>query len=166
MSLFISILLAALSFGAPAFPQTPRVQAEDLRRLTGARWTGALVYVDYGSNKEVSIRSNLTVTQSPGDEASWVFDYEYPDEPKANGKQVVTLGKDGTAIGGETVIERSSLDDGALKVVTERRGKDNNRDALLRFTYLIGASSFSIRKEVRPEGAAEFFERNRYSWKR
>jgi hypothetical protein len=35
-----------------------------------------------------------------------------------------------------------------------------------RYTYLIEASSFSIGKEVRPEGAAEFFARNRYSWKR
>ena len=27
-------------------------------------------------------------------------------------------------------------------------------------------SSFSIKKEVRPEGSTEFFERNRYSWRR
>jgi hypothetical protein len=69
-------------------------------------------------------------------------------------------------LGEETVVERSSPDGGTLKIVTERRGKDNNKDALFRYTYLIGVSSFSIRKEVRPHGAAEFFERNRYSWKR
>ncbi len=166
MSLFGSALLIALSMVALAFPQTPRARAEDLRRLTGARWMGTLVYLDYRSNKEVSIRSNLTVTELPGEVSSWVFEYEYPDEPKANSTQTVTLDQDGTVIDVGTVIERITLDGGALRIVTERRGRDNNRDALFRYTYLIGASSFSIKKEVRPEGAAEFFERNRYSWKR
>jgi hypothetical protein len=166
MRLFALAMLVALFSVTSAFPQTPRVRAEDLRRLTGARWTGALVYMDYGSNREVTIRSNLTVTPTPGDESSWVFEYEYPNEPKANDKQTVKLGKGGMVIDDETVVEKASLDGGRLRIVTERRGKDNNRDALFRFTYLIGASSFSIRKEVRPERAAEFFERNRYDWKR
>ena len=96
----------------------------------------------------------------------WVFEYEYPDEPKANGRQSVRLGDGGTTFGDASVVGRTSLDGGALRVVTERRGKDDGQDALFRYTYLIGASSFSIRKEVRPEGAAEFFERNRYSWTR
>ena len=98
--------------------------------------------------------------------SSWVFEYEYPDEPKANGKQVVRLEEGGTLFDGEKVVERSSLDGGALRIVTEKRGRDNDRDALFRYTYTLGESSFSIRKEVRPEGAAEFFERNTYSWRR
>ena len=166
MSLFVSCLLVALSVFAPAFAQAPRVSAEDLRRLTGARWAGALVYLDYRSGKEVSIRSRLTVTESNEGGPSWVFDYEYPDEPKANGRKTWTLGAGGTTINDETVVEKTRLGDGTLKVVTERRGKDDDRDALFRFTYLIAASRFSVRKEVRPEGAAEFFERNRYSWER
>lgn len=164
MRLLVYALLLVAFFGARA--QTPRVTAEDFRRLTGARWNGALVYRDYSSDKQVSIRSNLTVTQAPGDESSWVFEYEYPDEPKANGKQTLKLGGGGTTIDDETVVERMMLDGGALRVVTERRGKDNDKDAHFRYTYLIGASSFSIRKEVRAEGASEFFERNRYSWTR
>ncbi len=166
MSVFVSVLLIASSFVALAFPQTPRVRAEDLRRLTGAQWTGELTYLDYRSNKKVSIPSNLTVTQSAGDELSWVFEYQYPDEPKANKKQTVTVSKDGNVIDGETVIERTSLDGGTLRIVTEQSGKDNNKDALFRFTYLLGPSSFSLKKEVRPAGTAEFFERNEYFWKR
>jgi len=85
MKLFVFALLLASAFAARAAAQAPRVGAEDLRRLTGAKWTGTLTYLDYRSNKEVSIRSNLTVTQAPGDDSAWVFEYEYPDEPKANG---------------------------------------------------------------------------------
>ncbi len=37
---------------------------------------------------------------------------------------------------------------------------------MFRFTYTLDGAAFSVKKEVKPEGAAEFFERNRYSWKR
>jgi hypothetical protein len=163
---FVYALLLASVFAAHAPAQTPRVGAEDLRRLTGPSWKGTLVYLDYGSDRRVSIRSNLTVTRAPGAEAAWVFEYEYPDEPKANGRQTLKLGGGGTTIDDETIVERAALGGGALRIVTERRGKDNDRPALFRYTYLIGASSFSIRKEVRAEGASEFFERNCYSWTR
>ncbi|HEU4508105.1 MAG TPA: hypothetical protein VFR78_07710 [Pyrinomonadaceae bacterium] len=163
MRLFILSMFVVLFLVSHAAGQTPRISADDFRVLAGARWTGTLVYRDYGSNKEVSIRANLVVTR---DGSSWVFEYEYPDEPKANSRRTVTLSDGGTQIDDEKVVERTSLDHGAVRIVTERRGTDNDRAAIFRYTYLIDASSFSIRKEVRPEGATEFFERNRYSWKR
>lgn len=75
------------------------------------------------------------------------------------------LTADGTRINDENVVERESLG-GALRLVTERLGKDNDHDALIRHTYLIGQSNFSIKKDVRPEGSLKFFERNRYTWRR
>ena len=160
------VLLAASAFVGLAQQQSPKVSAEDLRRLTGARWTGTLTYLDYRANRQVSIPSNLTVTQAAGDETSWVFEYEYPDEPKANGKRSLKLSDDGAVFDGETVVERASLDGGGFRLVTVKRGKDNEKEALFRFTYTLEGSTFNIKKEVRAEGAAEFFERNRYSWKR
>lgn len=106
------------------------------------------------------------MTQAEGDENAWVFDYEYPDEPKANGKQTLKISDGGRVFDGETVVERTSLDSGGFRLVTVKRGRDNEKDALFRFTYTLDASAFSVKKEVKPEGAAEFFERNRYSWKR
>jgi len=150
----------------PVFAQTQTVTPEDFRLLTGKRWMGTLVYRDYRSNKEVSIPSHLTVTESKGDSLTWNFRYEYPDEPKANSAEMVKLTKNGTSINDEMVVAREKLDGGVLRVVTERRGKDNDRDALIRYTYLISPSSFSIKKEVRPADSTEFFERNRYTWQR
>jgi hypothetical protein len=166
MSVLLSALLTASLLAAFSPPQSARVRPEDLRWLTGARWTGTLTYTDYSSNKRVSIPSNLLVTEPDGDAASWVFEYEYPKEPKANGRRAVTLGRDGAALDGEAVVERTSLDGGLLRVVTEKRGTDDGRAALCRYTYLIGASGFSVRKEVRGDGADGFFERNVYSWSR
>ena len=166
----MNILFVALSafslFAALILPQSAKILPEDLRRLTGARWSGMLTYTDYTSNRRVSIPSTLIVTESAGDASSWVFEYGYPEEPKANGKQTVKLDDGGTRLDGETVVERTSLDGGLLRIVTEKRGTDNDKPALFRYTYIISASSFSVKKEVRIEGASEFFERNVYSWSR
>jgi hypothetical protein len=161
-----SVLLIVTSLFGNAPPKAPKVKAGDFKRLAGAQWKGALTYLDYRRNKKVSIPTNLTVSPSPGDPLSWTFEYLYPEEPQANSKMIVTLGKDGRTVGGETVVERTALAGKTVKVVTEQRGTDNDRPALLRRSYLLGATRLSIKKEVRYDGAGEFFERNEYSWSR
>lgn len=91
---------------------------------------------------------------------------QYPKEPGANKKEDVKLSSDGKTFDGENVIERTKLADGILRVVTSIKGKDDDRDATFRHTYLIGKKSFSIRKDVRFDGETEFFERNTYRWTR
>ena len=167
MNVIICALLSASLVVKAIAPQAARLRPEDLRRLTGARWAGTLTYTDYSTNKRVSIPSNLSVSEPDGGGGNvWVFDYEYPKEPKANGKRELTLASDGTTFDGGTVVERTSAGDGPLKIVTEMRGTDNERAAVFRFTYLIGETSLSVRKEVRYEGEGSFFERNVYSWSR
>ena len=163
MDFVIAIILSAAPLFAAAV-QPDRVEADDLQRLAGARWSGTLTYLDYGRNTKVSIPSQLVVTRDG--ETAWTFEYLYPKEPHANGKKSVALTDGGRKLDGQTVFERAMLSDGTLKVVTEADGTDNNKPARFRYTYLVGASSFSIKKEVRLEGASEFFERNEYNWTR
>lgn len=166
MNLFVSVLLVASSLLWFVPQPTPKVTGEDFQVLTGQQWAGTLTYLDYSSKKKVSIRSNLTVTQSAEDKLSLNFEYQYPDEPKANSKDTVKISKDGKTIDGETVTERSNLADGTLKIVTEKIGRDDNQEAVFRYTYLLASKSFSIKKEARYQGKTDFFERNLYSWKR
>lgn len=166
MNILISVLLIASSFHGLAAAPAAKIKIDDFQRLAGAQWTGTLTYLDYGKNKKVSIPSRLAVTRSGTDRQSWVFEYQYPDEPQANSKQIVAIGKDGKTIGDAKVVERTTLADKTLKIVTEKAGTDDDKPALFRFTYLLSAKSFSLKKEVRYEGAGEFFERNEYSWKR
>jgi hypothetical protein len=163
--LLITLLLAA-SFVGTVTPGFAKIEATDLQGLTGAQWKGELTYLDYRKNTKTTIRSNLTVTQSAQDKLSYVFEFQYPDEPRADSKETITVGKDGLTLGDEALVERILLADKTLKIVTEKNGNDNGKKSLYRFTYLIGDASFSIRKEALPEGATEFFERNQYSWKR
>lgn len=161
-----AVFLITWSLVAPVFSSQPKINQKDLQRITGAQWKGTLSYLDYRSNKKVSIPSNLTVTRSAADKLSWIFEYQYPDEPKANSTDTVTISKDGRVIDGETVIERTSLTGGTIRIVTEKKGTDNDKSALFHYTYLISAHSFSIKKEVRYDGATEFIERNQFDWKR
>ena len=155
---------AGAARGASTGP--PALGADDLGRLSGAPWKGTLTYLDYRTSRKTTIPSNVTVTRSAGDPRAWIFAYEYPEEPRANSVDTVTVSADGRSIGGETVIARAILPDGMLRVVTRGTGKDNDRDAVFRHTYLIGGSRVSIRKEVMYEGSPEYFERNEYAWSR
>lgn len=166
MKRIISLWLITLSFVVLSFGQSPQVKIKDLQVLTGARWTGNLAYLDYGTEKKVLIPSDLIVRQAKDDKLSWVFEYQYPDEPKANSTEIVAVSKDGKMFDGEMVIERTNLTGKTVKVVTEKSGSDNDKKALFRFTYLLSKKSFSIRKEVKYEGATEFFVRSEYNWKR
>jgi lipopolysaccharide export LptBFGC system permease protein LptF len=163
-------IICLLIFASTAFGfvnlNRPKIKSGDFKRLTNGQWKGKLTYQDYRSNKKVSILSNLTVTESSEDKSSWIFEYEYPDEPKANEKSIVKISKDGKTFDDETVIERTKLPNGTLKIVTTKNGTDNDKPAVFRYIYLINKTTFSIKKEVKYEGTDEFFERNEYSWNR
>lgn len=157
-----SIVLASVQM----FAQNAVLKPNDLKVLEGSEWVGSLTYRDYSSNKSTEIKSNILVSRSKDDRSSWVFDMRYPLEPKANKASDVRLSADGKNLAGETVVERIKLPGGALKVVTTKPGRDNDRDAVFRFTYLIGPKAFSIRKEVKVNETDGYFERNTYSWTR
>ena len=164
-ALILVLLIGSQIFGSVPLKEA-RIKRDDLEILTGTQWTGTLTYLDYRSKKKVSIPSNLNVRPNGEDKWSWVFEYQYPDEPQANTKEIVRLSKDGRSVNGEVILERVSLPDNTVKFVTEKKGADNNRSASIRFTYSLNAKSFSIRKEVRYEDEDQFFERNGFDWKR
>jgi hypothetical protein len=163
LSLMLFLTLAAAIY---ATGQTATVGPDDLKILEGPKWTGTLTYLDYRSNKKTSIKSNITVSR--GEAANtWVFAYEYPDEPKANGTSNVSLTNGGTVFNDQKVIERSVIADAtSLRIVTTKNGTDNDKPAVFRFTYAVTPTSFWIKKEVQLEGSAEWFERNEYRWAR
>ena len=166
MKTFVLALLIGSQIVGLVSTKEANITRDDLQVLTGVQWSGTLTYLDYRSNKKVSIPSDLIVRPNGEDKWSWVFEYRYPDEPKANDEEIVRLSEDGKTINGEVVLERTSLPDSKVRFVTEKKAEDNNRRAVMRFTYSLSAKSFSIKKEVRYEDENQFFERNEYSWKR
>ena len=58
------------------------------------------------------------------------------------------LGSDVRTFDGETVIERTQLPNGILKIALTKPGHDDDRDSGFRHTYRIGKASFSIKKGI------------------
>lgn len=160
LPLFLLWLMQAQAAGAPL------VTTRDLARLCGVQWQGTLTYRDYSSGKSVTIRSGLRVEPLLPDSAAWLFRYSYPDEPQADGIDTVLVTMGGRVLDGAQVVDRTNGAEGWWTAVSERRGRDNNRPALLRHTYRFEAASFSVRKEVLPEDEDAWVERNRYEWRR
>ena len=98
----VSWLFSVSLYAQPA----PHIEPADLQRLSGAPWKGSLTYLDYTSKKPVSIASTLVVTRADADGRSWRFDYQYPDEPKANSASSLTIAGDGSAIIGDASFSR------------------------------------------------------------
>lgn len=159
------ILALTLICVTAAFGQKSKIEPKDLAKLEGAPWTGTLTYLDYSSGKPTAIKCDVTITRDAKDSHVWTFDYRYPDEPKANSKDSVVLSADGRTFDGEAVLEFSRKGK-TSRLVTTKQGKDNDKPATFRFTYLFDDKNFSVRKEVKVDGSADYFERNRYAWSR
>lgn len=154
---FASLFLFVLTLSSSADAQSLR--PGDLRLFEGGKWSGELTYRDYSSGKITSIRCEIKVRKLSN--RSWKFLYLYPDEPKADRSAVAVLSVDGKDFAGELVSERSKIP-GGLRFVTTKRGSDNDRPALFRYTYTLTRESFSVIKEVKIDGENGYFERNRY----
>lgn len=145
------------------------VTPADIDRLTGAPWKGTLEYLDYTSQKQVTIKSTLAVRRLPAQSdgtTAWSMAVGYTDEPDANSGETATLSADGRTFRGEVVQERSVDAAGTLRIVTEQDGPDDNRPARFRFVYLIAPTTVSIQKLVRFAPTEAFFERHIYRWSR
>ena len=162
--MFVWALVAVAALGGCA--TQARVGPTDLDVLVGKPWTGTLTYKDYQSGMPTTIRSSLVVTRVAGRADAWDVRFGYSDEPRANRENVVVRGSDGTVFDDETVVERTVMEDGSVRIVTESDGEDDHRPARLRHVWVLGRHRSSLEKLVRYTGEAEFFERNVYRWER
>ncbi len=96
LNIVTPVPLIAASRWELAAPSTIRVDVADIHRLTDPTWRGSLAYLDDTSEKTVTMASNLMVTPSGADGLSWLSEFRYADQPKANSRGIVILGKEGT----------------------------------------------------------------------
>lgn len=153
---------------APADEATAmdRLRASDIDRLAGEPWIGTLTYKDYTSGRSTTIESSFMARRLDGEGIAWEFGYGYSKEPHADAKEVVRLCDDGRTLGEERVIAVEHRREGTLWYVTEAKGEDDGRPAVMRFEHSLTPTQFSRRKLVRFDGDADFFERHVYRWSR
>lgn len=142
-----------------------KVSITDFQPATGT-WKGQLTYLDYSSNKEVSIQATLNAEVKGDNRIKLNFDY--PAEPGYGSKEQYEIRENGKMVNDMKVMERTTLSDGSLKIVLESRGKDGNdqKPAVFHHVFELGKNSFMLSKLVKFEGQEKFFQRNQYSFQR
>ncbi len=144
---------------------------DPFRPLVGA-WRGTLTYTDYGDDAtRVTLGARARIAEAPGGAALTVaMTYTEPDGREVGvGTDRLEPGTDPSVFGWGGASWRVVARDttvGALKLVVERDGEDNDRAATIRETLTATADAWSLVKEVRYDGAAAFFERNRHVFTR
>lgn len=156
---YISIAVAAFLF-------TTTVSVKDFKPVFG-KWKGTLSYLDYTSNKPYTMPCNISIEKNKLNSQHLILAFEYPNEPKANGRDTVVISTGGKIIDGEMVVSKSK-EKGLTKIVTEKNGVDGNdrRKALFRYTYEFSNNSFSKRKEVLFDGEDQWILRHEYKMTR
>lgn len=164
----ISFLAVTLALRATVLSAQAAVTSKDIDRLVGPGWHGTLTYRDYTTEARTTIKSALLLQKIPAStatDARWDMRIAYADEPHANSGDTISLSTDGKRFRDAIVTEREILTNGAVRIVTESDGKDNEKPARIRLVYLVGEHAASIQKFVRYNGG-EYFERHIYEWTR
>lgn len=159
----ITALILILSAAHSADAQTnPEQLVQDFQKLSG-NWSGSLTYLDYSSGKPYTMSADIEVKRI-NDSNEFEFINTYPKEKSANSTQIIIISQDGKYIGKEEIISRTELAEGQIQIVTQRQGKDgnDNKEALIKQTYTISGTSFSIRKEVLFSGDNKWILRHEY----
>jgi len=145
-----------------------KVKNKELKKLAG-NWNGELEYLDYQNDKSktrLKLRSANTVKDG---RVSQEIIYIEPNGKEVKSGGWFALSPDGTQIVEEKMkwtITSNSFDKKSKtrRIVYETQWKDNDRDADLRVTMIIGENEFSVTKEVRYENTADFFVRNTHRY--
>ncbi|WP_025743513.1 hypothetical protein [Aquimarina pacifica] len=141
-----------------------KVTPDDLRVLLG-EWSGTLTYIDYSSNKPFSMPADLIVDQGK-DEYQLQLTNKYPNESSANSKEKITIAKNGMQINKVDIKSREELPEGQVKIIVEYKGKDNDKNALIKKVYIIGKTQLVIRKEVKFDNSITWLTRSEYKYSR
>ena len=164
MKPLLTILIILISGSIYSQPK-PATSTTDFEKSTGS-WRGTITYLDYTSGKPFSMPANVSLRIANNSQI--ILSYAYPNEPNANGKDTLLISGNGSLIDGAEVQSREILEDGAVKIVTVKAGRDgnDNKSALIRHSYILGKNSFQNVKEVKFAGTDKWIVRNTYLYSR
>lgn len=160
----LSAIVLFLTFTATA--QKPvKITPADLKIMEG-NWVGTLTYLDYKSNQPFTMPANTSIQQSKDNPNFFLHSLGYSTEPKANQKDTLVIGNNGTTLDDYTIISYKKLAPDSIVIITQKKGIDgnDNKSALLRHTYTITTHLFTNKKEVKFVGTDKWLTRNTYSF--
>ncbi len=152
-----------LLFSLEGFCQAS-ITSDDLKSILGS-WEGTITYLDYQTNTPFSMPANLIVEEGKN-ESTLILKNIFPDEPKANYSEKIKISKNGTLLNKQTITQRIEDEDGLVQIQTEFQGKDDHKEAIIRYTYILSENIFLIRKEVQFQPDEDWIKRSEFSYSR
>jgi hypothetical protein len=160
-----SFLVFTLSVVSSAQYKKRLIRYKDLAILAG-HWNGTLTYIDYTSNKPYSMPAQTIINYY---RKRNILSYQiiYPDEPKANSTDTITLSGNGRILNGDTVVSIKRIKK-SIEIITEKYGTDgnDNKNALIRHSYFINRDTYHVTKQVKFINEKNWILRNEYVFKR
>jgi len=143
------------------------LRSDDLKPCFG-KWKGSLTYLDYSSGKAFSLEALVTIGKLSHNDSAITITFDYPNEPKANKTDTLTITKRGQFFDGARILQLKTEANKDFEIVTEYSGPDgnDNKMAVIRKTYTLQGSSFTIRKDVQFTGKTEWINRHHYDFVR
>ena len=137
-------------------------------KIMEGNWVGTLTYLDYSSSKPFTMPANTSIQQSSNNPNFFLRSMSYANEPKANQKDTLVIGNNGTTIDEYTIIFFKKFTTDSIVIITEKKGFDgnDNKAALLRHIYTISNHLFINKKEVKFVGTNKWLLRNEYKFNR
>lgn len=157
----VLLCIISASFITATFAQN-KVSITDFELLQDTSWSGNLMYLNYGDNQEVKLKTTMQI-KLKGNKI--IMSTQFTDEPSANSTNSIKLKMKGTYLGNEKIMEKKQ-EGGVMEVVTMFVGKDNDKPATMHKTYRFSTKEFSVTKTVQFENSDKKFVRNKYSYER
>jgi len=145
-------------------PNGPTVTQADFESVVGEAWTGELTYLDYSSEKRVTIPAAATIKLAGSNGIKYTI--SYPEEPWEDTKSTLKTTQSGRVFDGHPVIARDTAPNGWLTIQTLHQGEDNKKPADIRMSYRVGENDFVIEKEVSYGADGYFITRKSYHFTR
>ncbi len=145
--------------------QAQKLTPTNLKNLEGA-WVGSLTYLDYVSNKPITMPANTTYLQSTSNPNIYLRSIGYSTEPHANKKDSLILSNDGTALNEEKVVAVKLFSKDSIVIVTQVKDIDgnDNKPAIIQHTLTITPTLFINKKEVKFIGTKNWINRSTYTF--
>lgn len=160
----VAAILVIVLFVNPVQAQTTtqdfKTTISDFKLLAG-KWKGQLTYLDYTSNKNVSMEAN-TLFEMVSDSSFDQFIY-YTDEPHKNADSRYTIRENGRVLNEMKLVERKEEKE-KLLMIFEYRGPDgnDNRMATMQRIMELSGKVLTITKMVKYDGENLFIQRHQY----
>ena len=161
---FFSAILLLCSTAFSGMAQSvpgKKISIADFTPLRG-EWKGNLTYLDYSSNKQVTLPAN-TKFEMISDSSFDQFIY-YTSEPHKNDGTRYTIKENGQLLNDMKLLTRIKKSGDAMELVFEYRGPDGNDNRMATMLQVMQFSKHElvITKKVKFDGEDNFIQRHQY----